>query len=427
MNHRTAPLELLERMTIGDGQLPKALYQLTSSENLSEAVVLSTCNRIEVYAEAERFHGAYADIRNSLADISHLPPERFSDHLYSYFDAAATSHLFSVISGIDSAVLGENEIQGQVRRAWEAAQAEDAAGATLNLLFRHAVEAGKRTRTETSLNRRISSMSQAAVALAMDRLGSLAGRRVLVIGAGEMGEGMTAALVEAGVSDVRVANRTPQRAQRLAAQVGGTPVGLFDLPDQLHEVDVVLTSTGADALVIEDGDLGPVMAERPDRPLLLVDIAVPRDVSPTAGDIDGITLLDMDDLRAFAGAGVAERRREVAEVQAILAAEIERYRSATTAREVAPSIVALRHKVEAVRAAEVDRFRRKNGHLGPAATAAAEALTRSLVAKLLHEPTVVLKESSGSARGDRLLAALDDLFGLDADLGERRGDAGQAE
>lgn len=415
LNHRTVPLELLERMTIGDGQLPKALHQLTSTEHLSEAVVLSTCNRIEVYAEAERFHGAYADIRNFLADISYQPPEAFSDHLYAHYDRDAIAHLFTVISGIDSAVLGENEIQGQVRRAWDAARSEGAVGATLNLLFRHAVEAGKRARTETGINRNITSMSQAAVAMATDRLGSLENRRVLVIGAGEMGEGMTAALVDAGASDVRVANRTTKRAQELAYRVGGVAVGLFDVPDHLAEVDVVLTSTGADALIIEGGDLSPVMAQRPDRPMLIVDIAVPRDVSPAAGSIDGVTLLDMDDLRAFADAGVAERRREVARAEAILGEEIERFREETTAREVAPSIVALRRKVEAVRSAEVERFRRKHGHLDPAATEAAEAMTKALVAKLLHEPTVALKESSGSPRGDRLLIALDDLFDLDED------------
>lgn len=417
MNHRTAPLELLERMTIGDGQIPKALHQLTSAEHLSEAVVLSTCNRIEVYAEAERFHGAYADIRNFLADISYLPPEDFSDRLYAHYDADATSHLFSVISGIDSAVLGENEIQGQVRRAWETARSEGAAGAILNLLFRHAIEAGKRARTETGIGRNITSMSQAAVAMATGRLGTLEDRRVLVIGAGEMGEGMTTALVDAGASDVRVANRTAKRAQELAGRVGGVAVRLLDLPDHLAEVDVVLTSTGAESLVIEDGDLEPIMDERPDRPLLIVDIAVPRDVAPAVGSLDGITLLDMDDLRAFADAGVVERRREVARAEALLEEEIERFREATTAREVAPSIVALRRKVETMRAAEVDRFRRKNGHLGPVATEAAEALTKSLVAKLLHEPTVALKESSGSPRADRLLIALDDLFDLDADTG----------
>lgn len=415
MNHRTASLELLERMAIADGQVPKALHDLMTKENLSEAVVLSTCNRVEIYARAERFHGAYADIRNFLADLSFLPPEGFSDSLYAYFDGEAIQHLFSVVSGLDSAVLGENEIQGQVRRAWEVARDESSSGKTLNLLFRHAIETGKRARTETEINRNITSLSQAAVVMASQRLGSLVDKRVLIVGAGEMGEGMATALVAAGVGDVRVANRSTKRARELASRVGGRPVGLLELPDQMSEADVVLTSTGAESLVIEANDLASVMQQRSDRPLLVVDIAVPRDVAPEAGALEGVTLLDMDDLRAFAAAGVAERRRESARVETILAEELERYRGASSAREVAPTVVALRQQAEIMRSAEIERFRNKHAYLGPEQLDAVEAMTRSLVAKLLHEPTVVLKDASGTPRGDRLLVALQDLFGIEAE------------
>jgi glutamyl-tRNA reductase len=415
VNHRTAPLELLERMTIGDGELPKALHQLTGTENLSEAVVLSTCNRIEIYGRAERFHGAYADVRNFLADSSFLPPEQFSDHLYSYFDTEAVNHLFSVIAGMDSAVLGENEIQGQVRRAWTVAREQDAAGPTLNLLFRRAIEAGKRARTETGINRHITSVSQAAVAMAQERLGHLNGRSVLVVGAGEMGEGMANALADAGADDIRVANRTAARAHELAQRTGGAAVSLLDLPDQLAEVDVVLTSTGSEVEVIDEEDLAPIVEARPDRPLLVVDIAVPRDVAPAVGQLPGVTLLDMDDLRRFADAGVAERRREAARVGTILDDELTRYRQASTATEMAPVVVALRQQAEDVRAAELERFRRRHSYLGPDELAAVEALSRSLVAKLVHQPTVALKDAAGTARGERLLTALQDLYGLSDD------------
>lgn len=413
LNHHTAPLELLERMAVAERQLPKVLHELKTKENLSEAVVLSTCNRVEVYARAERFHGAYADVRNLLADLSFLPPEEFADNLYSYFDTEAVNHLFSVVAGLDSAVLGESEIQGQVRRAWETARDEGASGKALNLLFRHAVQAGKRARTETSIARNITSLSQAAVAMAEQRLGNLADKRILIVGAGEMGEGMAAALVAAGVGEVHVANRTTRRARELAARVGGHPVGLLDLPDELAEADVVLTSTGAESLVIEDSDLAPVMEDRQSRPLLIVDIAVPRDVAPEVGNLPGVTLLDMDDLRTFAAAGVAERRRESAHAAEVLADELERYREASSARRVAPAIVALRSQAEQLRTAELERYRNRHAYLGPEELAAVEAVTRSLVAKLLHEPTVVLKEAAGSARGDRLLAALQDLFGIE--------------
>ena len=413
LNHRTAPLDLLERMAIGDGQIPKALHDITARENLSEAVVLSTCNRTEVYAVAERFHGAFGDIRDFLGDLSFLPPEAFSDHLYVHYDESAVRHLLGVTAGLDSAVLGESEIQGQVKTAWEVARSEGAAGSTLNLVFRHALQAGKRARTETGIARNIASVSQAAVAMATERLGDLHQRSVLVVGAGEMGEGMTAALSHAGVAEVRVANRTRSRADELAARVGGRSVPLVDLPDQLVEVDLVLTSTGARMPMIEAADLIPVMAVRPDRPLLIVDIAVPRDVDREAADIPGVTLLDMDDLRAFAEQGIAGRRREVTSVEAILDEELQRYLEETSAREVAPLVVALRGRAESIRTSELGRFRSRFTTLEPAELEAVEAFTKSLVAKLLHQPTVVLKDAAGSPRGDRLVAALRELFSIE--------------
>ncbi len=413
LNHRTAPLDLLERMTIGDGQLPKALHDLCTREHISESLVLSTCNRTEVYAVAERFHGAYSDIRGFLADFSYLPPEDFSDHLYVHYDSAAAAHLLAVTAGLDSAVLGESEIQGQVKVAWERARDEGTAGPALNLLLRHALEAGKRARTETGIARNIASVSQAAVAMTGQRLGGVAGRTVVVLGAGEMGEGMAVALAGAGAGDVLVANRTQARAAELAARVGGRAVPLVELPERLAEVDVLLTSTGSRAPMIERADLEPVMAGRADRPLLIVDIAVPRDVDPAVAQVPGVTLLDMDDLRGFAAAGVAERRREVAAVEAILDEELERYVGATSAREVAPMIVALRERAEAARSAELDRLRGRYDDLDERQLDMVDAVTRGLVAKLLHQPTVVLKDAAGSPRGDRLVAALRELFEIE--------------
>jgi len=318
-----------------------------------------------------------------------------------------------VTAGCASAVLGESEIQGQVKHAWEAAHDEDATGSTLNLLFRHALRAGKRARTETGIARNIASVSQAAVAMATQRLGALQDKSVLVVGAGEMGEGMTAALATAGVAEVRVANRTRSRADELAARVGGRSVPLIDLPRQMAEVDLVLTSTGARVPMITADDLGPVMSGRSERPLLIVDIAVPRDVEQGAGDVAGVTLLDMDDLRAFAEQGIAERRREVSSVEAILDDELQRYLEETSAREVAPMVVALRGKADAIRTSELGRFRNRFTTLEPAELEAVEAFTKSLVAKLLHQPTVVLKDAAGSPRGDRLVAALRELFSID--------------
>jgi glutamyl-tRNA reductase len=319
------------------------------------------------------------------------------------------AHLFSVAAGLDSAVLGESEILGQVRQAWEASAEEGAVGPSLNLLFRHALEVGKRVRTETGIGRSTASVSSAAVALAGERLGGLVGRKVVVLGAGEMGEGMAVALAGAGVADVAVANRTEDRAVELAERVGGRAVALADLTTELSSADVLLTSTGATSVLLEVAELEPLVAARDGRPLLIVDVAVPRDVDPAAASLPGVTLLDMDDLRAFADAGMAERRREVARVRDLVDEEVSRFRELSTSRRVVPLVVDLRQRAEAVRAAEVERLGRK---LDPDAREALEAVSRSLVAKLLHEPTVRLKDAAGTVRGDRLAEALRDLFDL---------------
>ncbi len=413
LNHRTVPLDLLERMTIDESRLGKALHDVASRDHVSEAVVLSTCNRTEIYVVAEKFHGAYADVRDFLSEMAYLPPEEFSDHLYVSYDEEAAAHLFAVTSGLDSAVIGEAEILGQVRHAWHRGQEEGTVGTSLNLMFRHALEVGKRARTETGISRHIASVSTAAVAMAAERLGPLDGRAILVLGAGDMGEGMVRSLISGGVDDVRIANRTWERAQEMAAQLGGRAVRLAELDRALAEVDVLLTSTGASSLMLEHGDMTRIMEARLGRPLLIVDVAVPRDVDPAASDIPGVTLLDMDDLRAFAEAGMAERRREVTAVRRMVDEEVARFQAISTAQEVAPLIAALHDGSEQVRVGEIERFRGRLGELDERQLEAVEALTRGIVAKLLHDPTVGLKDAAGTARGERLAEALRDLFKLD--------------
>ncbi len=412
LNHRTVPLALLERMTVDDARLGKALHDVESRDNVSEAVLLSTCNRLEIYVVAERFHGAYQDIRDFLSETAFMPPEQFGDHLYVHSDEDAVRHLFSVAAGLDSAVVGEAEILGQVRNAWERARAEGTAGSQLNLLFRHALETGKRARAETAIARHIASVSTAAVAMAADRLQGLAGRRALVLGAGDMGEGMVHALVDAGVEDLRVANRTWERAEELASRVGGRAVRLADLGETLSEVDLLLTGTGASSMMLEHGDLARVVNDRDGRQLVVVDVAVPRDVDPAAGDLPGVVLLDMDDLRAFVEAGLTERRREVDAVREIINQELERFVAVSSAREVAPLVKELYDRAEHVRRGELDRYAAKLAALDPNQADTIEALTRAIVAKLLHDPTVALKDAAGSPRGERLVESLRDLFDL---------------
>jgi glutamyl-tRNA reductase len=412
LNHRTANLEMLERTTVDASRLPKVLHDLCARTHLSEAVVLSTCNRTEVYAIAERFHGGYEDVRDFFSELSFLAPEELGDHLYVHYDEAAVRHLYSVASGLDSAVLGEGEILGQVADAWSTARAEGSAGTSLNLLFRLALEVGKRVRTETGISRGITSVAQAAVAMAADRLGNLTGRRVLLLGAGEMGEGMALALAAAGAGEVVVANRTAANAEALAARVGGRAAALFDLPTEMAGADLLLTSTGATSIMVEHGDLETAMTSRGGRPLLVVDIAVPRDVDPSAGHLEGVTLLDMDDLRRFVEVGVSGRQREASRARVILDDELDRYRAATSAREVAPLVAAMRDRAEQVRRAELERFAGRLDQLDARQREMVEALTKGIVAKLLHEPTVRLKDSAGTPKAERLADTLRDLFDL---------------
>jgi len=412
LNHRTVSLDVLERMTVSDERLPKALDDLGSREHIAEVVLLSTCHRTEAYVLTDRFHGAVQDVRNFLSELAFIPPEEFSDHLYTYHDDAAVAHLFGVAAGLDSVVLGESEILGQVRSSWEQARAHGSAGTVLSDLFRHALEVGKRARSETGIARSTTSLSHAAVAMAAERLGGLAGRTILVLGAGDVGESMAVALAGSGVDGILVANRTWSKAVELAARVGGRALTLDAVPDTLASVDLLLTSTGAPSLVLERADLEAATSMRGEQPLLVVDVAVPRDVDPGVATLPGVTLLDMDDLRAFVDVGIGERRKEVARVQSIIADEVERFLARSTARQAAPTIAALRARVEELRVAEIERFRARLASLDPDQREAVEAVTRGVLAKLLHEPTVRLKEAAGTPDGPRLNEALRALFDL---------------
>jgi glutamyl-tRNA reductase len=411
VNHRTGPLALLERVSVSGESLPKAIASLTSRVNIREAVVLSTCNRTEVYAVAERFHGAYADIRDFLCELGGLAPDELHPHLYSQHDEAAVSHLFEVACGLDSAVLGETEILGQVRQAWEFAQTEGGAKATLNLLFRHALETGKRARTDTGISRSTTSVSHAAVEMATERLGTLHGKRVLVVGAGEMGEGVAAALVAAGASDITVTNRTESRAEHLAERVKGRVVPFIALGHAIAKADVLLTCTGSGSVLIDNETVQNARAGV-DSALLIVDIAVPRDVDGAVANLSGVTLLDLDDLREWAAKGIEKRAGEAALVRVIVGEEVERFTIDVTARQAAPLVAQLHEHAEAIRQAELERFSSRLAGLEPAQRAAVEAITKGIIAKLLHAPSVRLKEDVGTPSGERNAAAVHDLFDL---------------
>jgi glutamyl-tRNA reductase len=408
LNHRTVPVELLERLSVAPEDLPKALHALMRREHLAEAVLLSTCNRTEVYAHATLFHPAMQDVRDFLADTSGVDPDEFADLLYAYHDDAAVSHLFAVAAGLDSMIIGE----GQVREAWQIAEREAASGSMLDRTFRHAIEVGKRARTDTGIGRHAVSVSSAAVSLATNRLGSLDDRRVLVIGAGSMGEGMALALAGAGVREIVVANRTLERAEELANRVAGRAIPLDDVNAALVQCDVVLVSTGAPDILVERAAVEQVMVTRDGRALLVVDIGVPRNIDPGAGEVFGVTLLDIDDLRAYGELSLQQRRQEIGKVRDLISDELDRHRVERNAREVAPVVVALRARAEELRVSELQRARTRLGELSPAQRDAVDALTEALVNKLLHDPTVRLKDAAGSARGALYADAMVELFGL---------------
>ncbi|MFM9084253.1 MAG: glutamyl-tRNA reductase [Actinomycetota bacterium] len=411
LNHRTAPVSLLEKVTVSEAGLPKALHGLVARDDIREAVILSTCNRTEVYAVAERFHNAFADIRDFFCSASGLPADEVTPLLWSQHDEDAIAHLFSVASGLESAVLGETEIVGQVRLAWERAMTEGVSRSTLNLLFRHALETGKRVRTETAISRSTSSVSHAAVEMAEEIVGSLKDSKVLVVGAGEMGEGVATALSGAGAG-VTVVNRTVERGGQLAERVGARVADFTDLPRELSLADVVVACTGSGEPIIDESTMRAARAGSV-TPLLVVDIALPRDVDGAVATIEGVTLRDLDDLSRWAARGIEQRRAEVDQVRGIVAEEMERFVLEQAQRQAAPLVAQLREAAETVRSAEMERFSARLTGLTDEQREVVESVTRGIVAKFLHSPSVKLREAAGTPQGERLAAAIRDLFDVE--------------
>ena len=353
VNHRTSPLDVLERIALDAQSVAKAVSGLVALDSVREAVVLSTCNRTEVYAVAELFHQGFDDIQHFLATTAGVDLETINSHTYAEHDDAAAHHLFSVAAGLDSMVLGEGEVLGQVRDAWEIAQAEGAARSTLNLLFRHCLETGKRARTETDIARGTASMSHAAVEMAVDQLGSLDNVSVAVVGAGIMGEGIAVALHGHGARQMTVLNRTEEHGRSIADRVNGTVQPLAALDHALVESDLIITCTGAPEPIITTEMARS--ATSPDRPTLIIDIAVPRDVHHEVAQLSDVTVLNLDDVQRWAARGREARTSSVEAVRAIISEELDRYAIASSAVQAAPLISALRSHFDSIRRDELDR------------------------------------------------------------------------
>ena len=412
INYHTSPVTLLEKVMIPVPAMSEALRVLSSHSDIREVIVLSTCNRTEVYAVAERYHAAHTDILEFLCETSGLSADEITPHLYSQFDDDAVVHLFEVAAGIDSAVLGETEIVGQVRDAWDFAMKQGTSRSTLNLLFRYALESGKRARTETGISRSTASVAHAAVEMAEEILGTLSGKRVLVVGAGEMGEGVAGALSRAGTESITVLNRTVSRAEALADKIGARVSDFESLENELSTADVVLACTGAGGVII-DHELLARVRQGVSTPILVVDIALPRDVAASVAELPGVTLRDLDNLSDWAQRGIDKRASEVGQVREIIAEEVKRFLLDQTQRQAAPLVAQLREVVESIRTAEMGRFETALSAMTPEQRELVESISHGIINKMLHVPSVRLREAAGTPQGERLSAAVRDLFSLD--------------
>ena len=414
VSHKTAPLDLRERLSLTEGRAVGALRELTAATGIHEAAAISTCNRTELYLVVSDPVEAESTALGVLTRQADIRPTELLGHLYSLRSTDAARHLFRVTSGLDSMIVGEAEVQGQVKRAYELALVEGGTGPILNRLFRGALAAGGRAREETRISEKEVSISSVAVELAQRTLGDLTDRRVLVIGAGETAELVARALVARGVATVFVANRRYDRAIGLAQRFGGGAVRFEELPEQLEAADIVVSATNSPHHIVERDAIAQVMATREGRPLLLVDIAVPRDVEPACREVAGVSLHDIDDVQQIVERNASGREAEAKRAEPIIEAEVDRFERWLASLEVVPTIVALRERGDEI----VRRVLAENDprweNLGEADRERLATMAKAIASRLLHEPTLRMKRAAGSDDAYLYVSALRELFGLDA-------------
>ncbi len=417
LSHRTAPVELRERLSFPPAALGAALARYGCGDGVQscsyqEVAILSTCNRLELYAVTATAEEDFEPFMQLLVERSNLPRAQFENYLYRYTQDDAALHLCRVAAGLDSMVLGEPQILGQVTDAYAMALGQGAAGPVLSALFRAAIHAGKRARTETGISRNPSSISAVAVKLAENLVRDLTAARVLILGAGEMAELAVASLHKRGVRGFTVANRTYARAEQLAQRWDGQAVTFERLVEALAEADIVIASTGAPPVLVRPAMAREAMLSRPDRPLVFIDIALPRDVDPEVAAIPNVYCYDLDALQAHLDRTVAQREREVPLVEAIAAEEAREFGEWLHGLDILPVIAGLRAKADEIRRAEVEKTLRHLPNLDESERRRIEALTEALVNKLLHEPTRRLKAEAGNGHAANYAAAVRYLFGL---------------
>jgi glutamyl-tRNA reductase len=414
VSYRRAPVELLERLAFATDDYPKAYRRLRELDAVEEAVVLSTCNRVEVFGEVTSYHAGFLDLKRFLSESREIPPEEFAEPLYSHYEDDAAEHLFAVAAGVDSMVLGEPQIFAQVRAANRRAESEGVSGPVLAALFRGAVRAGRRVRSETGIGAAPSVFVEAGAALAEGELGDLAGSAAAVVGAGAMATLAAKHLRERGVESITILSRKPDRAAALAEKVRGTARPLTEIPRVVSVADLVVSSTGASSTVIALEAMREALRTRPsDRPLFVLDLAVPRDVEPEVGHLPGVRLADLDDLRDVVSTRNADVAGEVARAREIIGEEVHRFSTWKRSAKLSPLIQALREHGASIEAAELARVAPKLTDLSPKEREAVQGLAQGIVAKLLHQPIVTIKQRAGSGAGENLAQAVAELFGIE--------------
>jgi glutamyl-tRNA reductase len=417
VSHKTAPVEVRERLALPEQRAYEFVRDLRGAAAVHEAVAISTCNRTELYLVVSDPVEAESAALTMLASQAGIRLTGLASAIYSHRNCDAARHLYRVTAGLESMVVGEAEIQGQIKRAYETALAKETTGPLTNRLFTAAIQTGKRVRSETAIGERALSLPAVAVALAREQLGSLRGREVVIVGTGETSELAARALADSGVRTVFVASRRRDRAVSLAKRYGGDSVAFDELPQALERADIVVAATASPHLLLEARELAAVMGERGRRPLMLIDLAVPRDIDAACGEIDGVSLYDIDDLEAVVARNRRVRQVEARKAEGIVEEEIQSFASWLGSLEVLPTLAALRSKADDIAAGVVQENADKWESASPRDLERVNALSRAIVNRLLHEPTVRIKE----LRDDRVharMALIRDLFGLADDEGE---------
>ncbi|HUN89544.1 MAG TPA: glutamyl-tRNA reductase [Terriglobales bacterium] len=409
VNHRTAPVEVRERFAVPDKDLPEALQRLVSTPGVNEGMIVSTCNRVEIVAGLKN---GSCDLRGFVCDYFHVDPQDFDSYTYEFREKEAIRHLFRVTSSLDSMVVGEPQILGQVKEAYAVARAMGAVHSELDALLTRSFAVAKKVRNETAIATSAVSIASVAVDLAKKIFGNLKGKSVYLVGAGKMCELAARHLLANGAASILVANRTYERAERLAAKFNGQPVRFEDLYTTVDKADIVITSTGAPHAIFRKEHGEQFMARRKNRPMFFIDIAVPRDVDPALNDIDGLFVYDIDDLQQVVASHVADRKREAVHAEDIVAQEVERFHERLQQHDVVPTILSLQEYLENIRQAEIDRHRGKFGEITPQQEAAIDALTRAMINKIMHTPIVALKTAAKSPEAETVVHLIRRMFNL---------------